>query len=91
MSRLGLTADEQRVASEHSTIIAVLEKEANAVLSVTRCVQSFDFDILADSESLAVGRGCGDFFAVFTADDGERVAFEDFGVAAGVVVVAGWW
>jgi hypothetical protein len=50
---------------------------------VTRRVQSFHFDVLA---------WCGsDFFAILATDDGERVAFENFGIAAGVVVVAGWW
>lgn len=89
MLKLSLTANEKRVASEHSTVISIFEEEANTVLCVARSVQSFDLDVLTDSESFAVGRGGGDFFAVFAADDGERVAFEDFGVAAGVVMVAG--
>jgi hypothetical protein len=58
---------------------------------VTRCVQSSHFDVLANSESLAMAWCGGDLFAILTTDDGERVAFENFGVATGVVVVAGWW
>jgi hypothetical protein len=54
-------------------------------------VQSFHFDVLANSESLAMAWCGGDLFAILTTDDGERVAFENFGVATGVVVVAGWW
>jgi hypothetical protein len=58
---------------------------------VTRRVQSFHFDVLANSESFAVAWCGSDFFAILATDDGERVAFENFGIAAGVVVVAGWW
>jgi hypothetical protein len=54
-------------------------------------VQSFHFDVLANSESFAVAWCGSDFFAILATDDGERVAFENFGIAAGVVVVAGWW
>lgn len=87
--RLSLTADEECVAGEHSAVVAIFEQEADAVLGVAWCVQSFHFDVLADGEGLAVAWGRGDLFAVFTADDGQRVALEDFNVAAGMVVVAG--
>lgn len=85
-----LTANEECIASEHSTVVAIFEQEANAVLGVTRCVQGFHFDVLADGESFAVAWSGGDLVAVLAADDGERVALEEFDVAAGVVVVAGY-
>lgn len=84
-----LTTDEERVSSENSTVVAVFEQEADAVLSVARCVQGFHFDVLADGEGLAVAWGGGDFVAVLSADDGKGVALEEFDVTAGVVVVAG--
>jgi hypothetical protein len=84
-----LTADEERVSSENSAVIAVFKQETDAVLSVARCVQGFHFDVLANGEGLAVAWGGGDLIAVLTADDGKGVALEEFDVAAGVVVVAG--
>ena len=53
------------------------------------CVQGFHFNVLADSECLAVTGGRGNLFAVLATDDGQRVALKDFNVAAGMVVVAG--
>jgi hypothetical protein len=53
-------------------------------------VQSFHFDVLADSERFTVA-GCGsDLLAILATDDGERVVSEDLGVTAGMIVVAGW-
>lgn len=83
-----LTADEERVASEHSTVVAIFEQEADAVLGVARCVECFHFDVLADDEGLSVAWGGGDFVTVLTADNGEGVALEKFDVAAGMIVVA---
>lgn len=54
------------------------------------CVQGFHFNVLADGESFAVAWSGGDLVAVFAANDGKRVALEEFDVAAGVVVVAGY-
>ena len=83
-----LTADEERVSSENSAVIAVFKQETDAVLSVARCVQGFHFDVLANGEGLAVAWGGGDFVTVLTADNGEGVALEKFDVAAGMIVVA---
>lgn len=84
-----LTADEESVASKNSTVVAIFEQEADAVLGVTRRVKGFHLDVLADGESFAMARGGGDLVAVLAADDGKGVALEEFDVAAGVVVVAG--
>ena len=83
-----LTANEECVAGKDSTVVAVFEQEADAVLGVARCVQGFHFNVLADGESFAVAWSGGDLVAVFAANDGKRVALEEFDVAAGVVVVA---
>lgn len=85
-----LTANEECVASKHSTIVAVFKQEADAVLGVTRSVQGFHLDILANREGFAVAWGRSDLVTVLAADDGKRVALEEFDVAAGVVVVAGY-
>jgi hypothetical protein len=84
-----LTASEECVAGEYSAVISIFEQEANAVLGVARCVQGFHFDILTDGEGLAMARSRGDLLAVLAANDWQRVALEDFDVAAGMVVVAG--
>jgi hypothetical protein len=83
-----LTANEKCVAGENSTVVAIFEQEADAVLGVARCVQGFHFDVLADGEGLAVAWSGGDFVAVLATDDGKGVALEEFDVAAGVIVVA---
>jgi hypothetical protein len=83
-----LTTDEERVAGENSTVVAIFEQEADAILSVARCVQGFHFDVLADSEGFAMAWGGGNLVAVLSADDGKGIALEEFDVAAGVVVVA---
>jgi len=85
-----LTTDEERITGENSAVVAIFEQEADAVLGVARCVQSFHFDVLANGESFAVAWGGGDLVAVLAADDGKGVALEEFDVAAGVVVVAGY-
>jgi hypothetical protein len=89
MMRSSLTANEECVAGEHSAVVTIFEQEADAVLGVAWCVQGFYFDVLADGESLTVAGSLGDLLTVFTADDGQRVALEDFDVASGMVVVAG--
>jgi hypothetical protein len=95
-----LTADEECVAGENSTVIAVFEQEADAVLSVAWCVQGFHFDVLADGEGFAVAWGGGDLVAVLATDDRKGVALEELDVTTGVVVVAeclltqaseNWW
>jgi hypothetical protein len=88
ISRLSLTANEERITSEDSAVVAILEQKADTILSMTRCVQSFHFDVLADSESLAMAWRGGDLLAILATNDGERVAFEDLGIAAGVIMVA---
>jgi len=85
-----LTANEECVAGENSTVVTIFKQEADAVLGVARCVQGFYFDVLADGERLAVAWGGGDFVAVLTTDDGKGIALEEFDVATGVVVVAGY-
>jgi hypothetical protein len=57
-------------------------------LGVTRRVQSLDFDVPANGESFAMARSRGDILAVFATDDRKRIALEDLGVAASMVVVA---
>jgi hypothetical protein len=83
-----LTANEESVAGENSTVVAVFEQEADAVLGVARCVQGFHFNVLADGEGLTVTGSLGDLITILAADDWKRVALEEFDVAAGVVVVA---
>jgi hypothetical protein len=56
---------------------------------VARRVQGFHFDVLADGEGLAVAGSRSDLLAVLAANDWQRVALEDFDIAAGMVVVAG--
>lgn len=85
-----LTADEECVAGEHSTVVAIFKQEADAVLGVTRCVQGFHFDVLANGEGFAVAWGGSDLVAVLATNDRKGVALEEFDVAAGVVVVAGY-
>ena len=85
-----LTADEESVASKHSTVIAVFKQEADAILSVARCVQGFYFDVLADGKGFAMAWGGSDLVAVLATNDRNGVALEEFDVAAGVVVVAGY-
>lgn len=83
-----LTANEESVAGENSTVVAVFEQEANAVLSVARCVQGFHFNVLADGEGLAVAWSGGDLVTVLATDDRKGIALEEFDIATGVVVVA---
>ena len=71
-----LTSDEKSVTCKHGAVIAILEQIADAVLSVAGCVKCFDFDVVADGESLAMFGGLGDFGTVFAADYGDRVGFE---------------
>ena len=85
-----LTTDEKCVTSEDSTVIAVFEQKTDAVLGMARCVESFHFDVLANSEGFAVAWGGGDFVAILATDDGQRVALEKLNVSAGMVVVAGY-
>lgn len=89
-ARPKLTANEECVAGKDSTVVAVFEQEADAVLGVARCVQGFYLDVLADSEGLAVARGSGDLVAVLATDDRKGIALEEFDIAAGVVVMAGY-
>lgn len=91
VSILNLTANEKRVTSEYSTIITILEQEADAVLSVAWRMKGLHLDILSNGESLAVAGCRGDLFAVFATNYGKRVTFEHLGVAAGVVMVARYW
>jgi hypothetical protein len=83
-----LTANEQSVAGEDSTVVSIFEEEADAVLGMARRVQGFHLDVLADREGLAVSGSLVDLVAVLAADDGERVAFEDLCVSASVIMVA---
>lgn len=75
-------SDEQRIACEDGFVAAVFEEVADAVLGVAGSVQSFDFDVFADCEGLAVRRRLGHFGAVSAADDGQRVSFELFSLVS---------
>ena len=70
------TPNEQRVAREDGTVISVLEKVANAVLGVARCVQSFDLDALADCKGFLMCRSLGDLCAVSSTNDRNGVSLE---------------
>lgn len=70
------TSDEESVSSKDSFVVPVLEEIANAILSMTRCVQSFHCDAIANLESLAVLRCAGNSRAVLAADDWNGVGFE---------------
>lgn len=63
----GRTSDEERVTSKHRSVVAVLEEEADAVLSMARRVQCLDIDP-ADGERLAVTWCLRDLVAVPPAD-----------------------
>ena len=82
------TANEQGVTSEDCTVVAIFEQIANAVLRVAWSVKSLDLDAIANGERLAMARCLGDFIAIPTADDGERVALQDFSVSTSMVVMA---
>lgn len=62
------SANEQGVAGEDGSLVAVLEQVADAVLGMAGSVQSFDLDTRADREGLAVGRGLCDLGAVLASD-----------------------
>jgi hypothetical protein len=83
-----LTANEQSVAGEDSTVVSIFEEEADAVLGMARRVQGFHLDVLADREGLAVSGSLVDLVAVLAANDGERVALENLCVSASVIMVA---
>jgi hypothetical protein len=83
-----ITANEQSVTSEDSTVISVFEQEAYAILGMAGRVKGLHFDVLANSEGLAMARSLVDLVAVLATDDGERVALEDLCVSASVVMVA---
>jgi hypothetical protein len=85
---VNITANEQSIAGEDSTVVSIFEEEADAVLGVARRVQGFHLDVLADREGLAMSGSLVDLVAVLAANDGERVAFEDLCVSTCVVVVA---
>lgn len=83
------TANEQGVAGENSTVIAIFKEVADTVLSMAGCVQRLHCNAIANRERLAMAGGLGDFCAVLAADDGKRKGLENLGVTTGVVVVAG--
>lgn len=83
-----LTTNEERVAGEDGTLVSILEQIADAILSVARSVQGLHLDTFANRESVAMFGSLGDFVAVSAADDWQRVALEDLGVSASMVVVA---
>lgn len=67
------TPVEQSIARKHDLVVAVLHKEADAVLGVTRRVQGLDGDA-ANVEGLAVFWRFGYLLAVLAADDLEGLA-----------------
>jgi hypothetical protein len=68
-----LTSVKQGVAGKHDLVVAVLHKEADAVLGVAGGVQGLDRDA-ADVEGLAVLGRPGHLLAVLAADDLEGLA-----------------
>lgn len=82
------TANEQSVAGEYGSVVAVFEQIADAVLCMTRSMQSLNCDALSYSEGLAMTRSLGDLITVLAADDGELVGFQDLLVAASVIMMA---
>jgi hypothetical protein len=64
---------EQRISRKHDLVVAVLHKEADAVLGVARCVQRLDGDA-ADVEGLAVLGRPRHLLAVLAANDLEGLA-----------------
>lgn len=70
-----LTADEESVSGEDGLVIAIFEQVANAILGVAWGVESLDLDV-TNVEGLTMCGRLGDFAAVLSADDGERICFE---------------
>ena len=70
------TSNEHGIAGKDSTIVAIFEEIADTVLCVAGSMEGFDFNALADGESIAVAWGLGDFVAVFAADDRDLIGFE---------------
>lgn len=62
------TTNEKGVSGEHHALFAILHKEADTILSMTRRMQGLDGDPLADFELLAVGWGLGDELAVLASN-----------------------
>lgn len=71
-----LTSDEESVAREDDFLAPLFHEIADAVLRMTRRMQSSHFDAVADLESLLVLWSLCDFCAVLAADDGHLVGLE---------------
>ena len=88
MHAANITANEQSVAGEDSTVVSIFEEEADAILGVARRVKGLHLDVLANRKGLAVSGSLVDLVAVLAANDGERVALENLCVSASVIMVA---
>jgi hypothetical protein len=64
------TSNEESVASEHCSVIAIFQVVANTVLRVARRVKSLDSDTRTYLECLSMLRCLRHALAVFTADNG---------------------
>lgn len=53
------TSNEQSVTSKDNTLVSILHKVADTVLSVARSVQGLDGNALSDLELFAMRRGLG--------------------------------
>lgn len=69
------TTNEQGIASEDNTLIAILHIVANAVLRVTWGVQCLHRDTISDFEFFAMRRGLSDGRAVLATNDLEALEF----------------
>jgi hypothetical protein len=80
-------SDEQGIAREDSSFIAILEEETYTILRMTRRMQRLHLYALANRERRIVRRGIRDVHAILAADDRQRVRLQDVRVAAGVVMM----
>lgn len=69
------TTDEESVSCEDSSLVAIFEEVAYAILGMAWSMKCLDVDV-ADFERLAVTWSLRDFIAVLAAYDGDLVCFE---------------
>lgn len=81
------STDEKSVSSENDLFASVLEKVADAVLSMAGSVQGSDFDTITNLEGLLVARGMSLVCAILAANDGKLVVLQNLLIAASVVMV----
>jgi hypothetical protein len=70
------SANKKRITSKDGTLITILKEVADAVLSMTRCVQRLHLDAFTDAKRRTISRRLGDLVAVLAANNREIVVLE---------------